>query len=103
VHKTPDVDVLKARLHMVLTEASSLEDKDLLAAHRLKERASTLQQAIPSQDTVREIPVWSRVELEDYVTSGGRRVLLIEDHAVDVTSFGQEHVRGCDGVISFKF
>jgi hypothetical protein len=99
LHKTSDVDVLKARLHMVRAEASSLEGKDPLAARRLKERASILQQAIPSQKTVRELPTWSRAELEDYVTTGKRRVLLIEARAVDVTSFGQEHVRVCGRIL----
>ncbi|KAF8507674.1 hypothetical protein JB92DRAFT_2959062 [Gautieria morchelliformis] len=96
LRRTEELDVLKARLYMIRTEAASISDKDPVAARELERRAQVLQSSLPVQEITKgpEKPTWGRTELEDFVISERRTVILIEGHAVDVTSFIKEHPGG---------
>ncbi|KAF8513810.1 fatty acid desaturase-domain-containing protein [Gautieria morchelliformis] len=94
LRRTEDVDVLKAQLYMLRTKASSISNKNPVAARELERRAQVLQSSLPVQEITEGKPTWGRTELEDFVLSGRRTVILIEGHAVDVTSFIKEHPGG---------
>jgi stearoyl-CoA desaturase (Delta-9 desaturase) len=91
LRRTEDLDVLKARLYMIRTEASSISNRNPVAARELERRAQVLQSSLPVQEISKGEATWGRTELEDFVISGSRTVLLIEGHAADVTSFIKEH------------
>ena len=107
VCRTSDTDVLKSRMCMLRTEASSVKKTNPAAAGTLEDGAEKVQNAISavtsklaSEDSDSDSgsePVRTRAELEVYVQghtsdSGKRMLLLIEGRAIDVTSFGKEHV-----------
>ncbi|KAF8508696.1 hypothetical protein JB92DRAFT_2732099 [Gautieria morchelliformis] len=91
LRRTEELDVLKARLYMIRTEATSLSNKNPVAARDLERRAQLLHSSLPVQEITKGKPIWGRTELEDFVVSGMRTVILIEGYAVDVTSFIKEH------------
>lgn len=69
-----------------------MKKSDPVTAQKLERRAKMLQGLLPAQESAKEQPTWGRKELEDYVISGKRKVLLIEGRAIDVTSYLKDHV-----------
>ncbi|KAF8480635.1 hypothetical protein JB92DRAFT_3040475, partial [Gautieria morchelliformis] len=83
LRRTEDSDVIKAQLYMLRTKASSISNTNPVTARELERRAQVLQSSLPIQETLKGKPTWGRTELEDFVISGRRTVILIEGHAVD--------------------
>ena len=102
---------------MLRTDASSVKKANAAAARTLEDRAEKVQNAISAvtsklapedsdSDSGSE-PVWTRAELEVYVQgrtseSGKRMLLLIEGRAIDVMSFGMEHVCNFSHITSYR-
>ena len=117
VCRTSDTDVLKSRIYMLRTEASSVKKSNTASARTLEDRAEKVQNVISAvtlklaledsdSDSGTE-RVWTRAELEVYVQgctseSGKRMLLLIEGRAIDVMSFGKEHVCDFSHITSYR-